>query len=600
MASILAAVLDRDDGVALAAALRSPLFALDDETLWRLAWPAGRDRADLARRFHAGDGFADAPADAPHLDAIRDLLTRLRALASRATIAELLEEVCAATDFEAVCLTQFQGTQKVANVRKLIELARDWERKRFFSLRDFVRMVRRMAETEPREPEAPLVGEQDDVVRLMTIHQAKGLEFPVVIVPDLGRAPNPDNRIPALDEELGIVGGPIDATGRVVVGHAGLELHRARERDRERAEQARLFYVACTRAKGVLVLLEGKGDARYLATGEGDRASWCHQVWDVVGRERLAEFVAAGVDDRTVELADGGAVRFERAGRHLAAAAADPPAREARVAPAGPSERAQVARVLDFAPPPASAVVTSPTALADFRRCPRQYWYRQVLGLPERGSGGTRAALLGTAAHAVLEAVALDGAADDEIVRRLATFALPPADVAAVASDVRTAVAALRDDVAAGLEIVGREVPFVLALPRAAPRVFLHGRIDLLARRAGTLVVRDYKYVAPATASVETYAPQLGAYRLAAGPGTAAELVFLRGGTVVRPLAPIDDAGETADLVGAADALGVALADGTAGAFPRRPPAPSACAALGCGYVGRCWPKSLTAPGLAG
>jgi hypothetical protein len=52
--------------------------------------------------------------------------------------------------------------------------------------------------------------------------------------------------------------------------------------------------------------------------------------------------------------------------------------------------------------------------------------------------------------------------------------------------------------------------------------------------------------------------------------------------------------------VRAADALGAALAAATVGAFPRRPPAPAACAALGCGYVRRCWPESLTAPGLAG
>src|SRR4029077_10542867 len=244
--------------------------------------------------------FADLPAEAGRLRGIRDLLARLRALASRATIAELIEEVCGATDYEAVCLTQFQGTQKVANVRKLIELARDWERKRFFSLRDFVRTVQRLAETEPREPEAPLVGEQDDVVRLMTIHQAKGLEFPVVIVPDLGRALKPDYTIPALDEELGVVGGPIDATGWVAVGHAGLEDHRKRELDRERAEQARLLYVACTRARDVLVLLEGKGDARSLRDGGGDAFVWCHQVWDVIGRDEVATFAEATEPERTV------------------------------------------------------------------------------------------------------------------------------------------------------------------------------------------------------------------------------------------------------------------------------------------------------------
>ncbi|TMB48170.1 MAG: hypothetical protein E6J60_15010, partial [Deltaproteobacteria bacterium] len=197
--SLLAAVLDPEDGVALAAALRSPLFALDDDTLWRLAWPPGADRPSLPRRFRAAEDFADLPEQAAALGAVGDLLRGLRALAGRATVAELIGEACVATDFEAVCFAQFQGTRKVANVRKLIELARDWERKRFFTLRDFVRTVRRMAETEPREPEAALVAEQDDVVRLMTIHQAKGLEFRAVVVPDLGRGPKLDNRMPALD-----------------------------------------------------------------------------------------------------------------------------------------------------------------------------------------------------------------------------------------------------------------------------------------------------------------------------------------------------------------------------------------------------------------
>src|SRR4029077_2354657 len=107
--SLLAAALDPQDGVPLAAALRSPLFALDDDTLWRLAWPGGEARPALARRFHATDAFADLPGRATELGRIRGLLTRLRMLANRATIAELIEEVCAATDFEAVCLTQFQG-----------------------------------------------------------------------------------------------------------------------------------------------------------------------------------------------------------------------------------------------------------------------------------------------------------------------------------------------------------------------------------------------------------------------------------------------------------------------------------------------------------
>src|SRR5439155_10827484 len=108
-------------------------------------------------------------------------------------------------------------------------------------------------------------------------------------------------------------------------------------------------------------------------------------------------------------------------------------------------------------------VVTSPTALADFGRCPRQYWYRQVLGIPERGGGGRRAALLGKVVHGVLEEIDLEAAPEDEIARRLdarpEALALGPADLAALAMDLTAAARALRADIAGGLEIVGREVP---------------------------------------------------------------------------------------------------------------------------------------------
>src|SRR5439155_438697 len=301
--------------------------------------------------------------------------------------------------------------------------------------------------------------------------------------------PKPDNRMPALDDALGVVGGPIDVSGRVVTGHLGLEEHRQNELDRERAEQARLFYVACTRAQDVLVLLEGKGDARYLREEKGARHVWCHQVWDVLGRARLAAFVARGAPEETLALAGGGTVRVERAARYLdpAGAGSPMPMPEPRVAPAGEAERTQVARVLGFAPPPPREVVTSPTALADFRRCPRQYWYRQVLGLPERGTGGLRATRLGTAAHGVLEAVDFATAPDGEIARLVAArpeaLALRPSELAALAADLRAATAALRGEIAAGLAIVGREVPALVDAGVALGQALASGAIDAFPRR---------------------------------------------------------------------------------------------------------------------
>ena len=148
------------------------------------------------------------------------------------------------------------------------------------------------------------------------------------------------------------------------------------------------------------------------------------------------------------------------------------------------------------------------------------------------------------------------------------------------------------------LGLVGREVPFVLPLPAGgAPRVFLEGRIDLLARRGDALIVRDYKYTRPTAEAVVQHGAQLAAYRLAvagAGEPAAGELVFLRGGTRVVPLPAIERGIEESAAVEAAVALGAAHARGDVDAFPRRPPGPSACEALGCGYVRWCWGTTAT------
>ena len=118
------------------------------------------------------------------------------ALRSRATIAELLEAALAATDFEGRLPDRSsRGRRRSPTSAKLIELARDLDAAA--AGRRFTNSCRRMAvhfdldDARPREPEAHARRELDDVVRLMTIHQAKGLEFAVVVLPDLGAAWSP-------------------------------------------------------------------------------------------------------------------------------------------------------------------------------------------------------------------------------------------------------------------------------------------------------------------------------------------------------------------------------------------------------------------------
>lgn len=209
--------------------------------------------------------------------------------------------------------------------------------------------------------------------------------------------------------------------------------------------------------------------------------------------------------------------------------------------------------------------------------------------------------LLGTAAHAVLERVDLSQPEAD-VERRLAAspeaLRLRDSESRMLAADLGLAARTLAGELASGLELLGREVPFILPLPRRAPRLFLHGRLDLLARRRGRHVVRDFKYAASSDGAVAQYGAQLGAYQLAvlaAGADAVdAELVFLRGGTAIRPLPAIDPAAEEVALVDAGAALGQALAENTRDAFPQRPPSPSVCETLGCGYIRRCWGPLVT------
>jgi hypothetical protein len=421
------------------------------------------------------------------------------------------------------------------------------------------------------------------------------------VLPDLARRLDFDRSQVALDDDLGVIVQRDDGG----VGHlpnAWLTEHRKRQNERSAAEHARLLYVACTRARDHLVLLEGKGDLKRLQSGKTDPYVWSDQVWQLLGCDAIRDAAHAPDPQTTVALPNGGEVLVERAELYLGAGTERVPETPEPVeGEPTADDLAAVARVLGFRPPPAPEVVTSPTALADFRRCPRQYWYRQVLGLPERGRSGARMSLLGTAAHAVMERLDLaDPEAD--VVRCVEAspeaLLLRDAERAALVTDLRLAARALAAELAAGLELVGREVPFVLPLPRREPRLFLHGRLDVLARRAGRHVVRDFKYAAPSDGAVAQYGAQLGAYQLAvlsAGAATAdAELVFLRGGPTMRALPAVDPSAEEDALVRAGAALGEALAEGTPEAFPKTPETARVCEALGCGYVGRCWGPRVT------
>ena len=163
------------DEEALLTVLSSPFHGADTDELVLLA-EAGR-----ALRQPVGRGPGRAAAQ------VAQLLAAERERAERAPLEVLLERAIVATGYDLAVLARPGGDRRLANLRKLMRLAGEYERAEGRDLRGFLADAAARDLAEAREGEAALESEGLDAVRLMTIHRAKGLEFPVVCVADLGR-----------------------------------------------------------------------------------------------------------------------------------------------------------------------------------------------------------------------------------------------------------------------------------------------------------------------------------------------------------------------------------------------------------------------------
>src|SRR6202011_2422425 len=133
-----------------------------------------------------------AASDRDRLLVFCALLQSERGTASGRTISQLIERAIDSSDYERHVLGLDWGERRLANVHKLLRLARRFEASEGRDLRGFLDHVAHLQELTngPAEADAPVAGGDPDAVRLMSIHAAKGLEFPVVCIADLGRAQN--------------------------------------------------------------------------------------------------------------------------------------------------------------------------------------------------------------------------------------------------------------------------------------------------------------------------------------------------------------------------------------------------------------------------
>jgi ATP-dependent helicase/nuclease subunit A len=545
---LLQVVENHHNETALAGALRSPLFLLADAALVALKNHGGSLWTGLADYRGAGLAAADEAAAAR---AWR-IIGSLRSLRGYTPISRLIRQALVETGYASFVLSQFMGRQKYANLQKLAAVAETFEERGSVTLGDFLRYVARLVAGEVKEGEAQIESEDSDTVKLMTIHRSKGLEFPVVFIPDLHRKFNDDSGSFLFSPQAGL-GVKVPTAGGDLTATTCHEAVAAAEKRLAMLELKRVLYVAFTRARDYLVL-SAAGDKVAADKEFSQLSTWLGWLGKI--------YRFSAIDELPPELMVDKAVIAVRPAAEVAPAAATAPAADIT---ARQPDDAFLAALTGRINPLAAArplPVFQASSIGDYRKCPRSFYYKFIAGLPEASrqpavgaaaASGPPARLLGTLLHRCLELMTPAVAVDDCLARALAET-VPTHWHGELGRRGRRLLARYAGgefyrELAARPARKEWRFNFYLSDPDTGETYTFDGQIDCLVEYGdGSLGVVDYKTdkvtAAEAPARAAEYAPQLALYTLAAAaawnrPVRDARFYFLRPDLAV-PL-PVDD-----------------------------------------------------------
>jgi ATP-dependent helicase/nuclease subunit A len=241
--NVLHAVEHPTDAVTVWGGLRSPVFGCSDREVYQ--YVVGGGSLDYRRA---------TPSEPESIKMAFEVLRELHDARLWMSVPRMVEHVLHRTHARETFLLTTQGEQRVANLAKLVSLARALEESGLLTFRAFARWLRDMEEQAVDEAESPTVEEGDDVVRIMSIHAAKGLEFPIVVIPDLGRGPGGGADHLLVQRTRGAIAAYLGKIGDWPVQTSDYDTFKTQHGSREGAERLRVLYVAMTRARDGLVI----------------------------------------------------------------------------------------------------------------------------------------------------------------------------------------------------------------------------------------------------------------------------------------------------------------------------------------------------------
>ena len=501
LTNLLAAIDDPTDDVAVVAALRSPGFACRDDELLEHARAGGR-----------WNYVREAPEASPQR--VRDALAGLHMLHTRRwqmSTGALVETVIGSRHLLELAMASQRPREAWRRFRFVAEQARQLEASgTLTTLRQFVEWLRQQAVARARVNEGVASEPDDDAVRIMTVHAAKGLEFEVVLLAGLGTRGNqqgPNVVWPARIAEGGTVEvrvGPEKSR----VESRGFSDAIEREKEHDRLERVRLLYVAATRAKQRLVVSTFRPATK-------DKHAARHATGTCVPAECIEDAAVAGMADGVWEWYD------PPAGDEQAREAQTPVPDSPELRAAWIAERVEVLRRTSRAPVLAATAIAHEGEAQEEKAPPEdeeQPW--------RKGRAGTS---IGRAVHAVLQTIDLESGKGVNDAAKAQTVAEGiPGEAGRVARLAANAFesGAVREAVASGR--YWREVYVGTEIEGAT----VEGFIDLLYEGPRGLVVVDYKTDSVATdVQIEE---ALARYRL---QGAAYALALEK--AVVRPVAEV-------------------------------------------------------------
>jgi ATP-dependent helicase/nuclease subunit A len=524
----------------LLAVLASPFCGVGTDALVLLAG-AGREVGLWPALRAGGDWLAALPAgERERLVGFARFFAAERTRAERLPAEVLLERAIVATGYDLAVLARAGGERRLANLRKLMRLAREYESAEGRDLRGFLEFAVTQDLREAREGEAALESEGLDAVRLMTIHRAKGLEFPVVCVADLGRAAggSRERLLIGRDGSVGLKLAPIGG-GELV---PALDWQRLADEElaAEAEEERRLFYVAMTRARERLILSGGVDCERWPEPRPGG------PPLDWIARALTDDPRAVfSMPETVVER------RFDDRPARLRCALNSPATLDVvlprtALAPAGRPRAGAPATALPDAPavlpaPPArprpAPQRLSYSSLGAYARCGYRFYLERFLRLPRVApprdpDGAADAPMLaatvrGSIVHRALEGLdfARPSAPDAETIRAMANeFDTELTDVEV--ADIRALVEAFASSPLcarlAAARRTRREAPFAFGLDTGGGGPLVTGFLDAAAVEPdGGVLIVDYKSdrldgATPEEIVDRDYATQRVVYALAA------------------------------------------------------------------------------------